>query len=100
MRKLKLSGFKKRYDALLPLPDYPGEMNWVLRVSTWNEFANRGNVVADHLEILFNGLKEKYGDKLGKEYYDEDFRSLHPALHDLLMQAYGKTEVLRAWRKP
>ena len=28
-----------------------------------------------------------------------NFRSLHPQLHDLLLEAFGKTELLKAWKK-
>ncbi len=88
----RLEKFKQRYEALLPLPDYPGEMNWVLRVNTWAAFVERGQQVADHLEMLFR--------QHGAEDYQEQFRGLCPALHDLLLEFYGKRAVLRAWSKP
>ena len=88
---MDVTKFKKHYDALLPLPDYPGEMNWVLRVNTWVAFVQRGQMVTDHLEMLF----EHHG---AGEYYQQ-FRSLQPGLHDLLMEAYGKVALLKVWRR-
>jgi hypothetical protein len=78
----KLQEYKKRYEALHPLPEFPGETTWVDRLRTWPEFVERGQSVADLLEKLFKSE--------GKGEYQEQFRSLCPPLHDLLMDAFGK----------
>jgi len=49
----------------------------------------RGQSVADLLEKLFKSE--------GKKEYNRQFRKLHPALHDLLMDAFGKK---LPWNKP
>jgi hypothetical protein len=79
---MNLEKFKTRYDALHPLPEFPGETTWVDRLRTWPEFVERGQSVADLLERLF--------EHHGKGEYQEQFRSLCPDLHDLLMDAFGK----------
>jgi hypothetical protein len=38
--------FRARYEALLPVPAFPGERTWLDRVCTWEEFRDRGHYVA------------------------------------------------------
>lgn len=41
--------FRARYEALLPVPAFPGERIWLDRVCTWEEFRDRGHYVAPML---------------------------------------------------
>lgn len=88
---MEMTKFKKRYDAIVIPEQGAGELSWVDRLRTWREFSERGQITADLLEQLFK--------RHGPKEYQEQFRSLCPVLHDLLMEAYGKTEVLKAWKK-
>jgi hypothetical protein len=38
--------FRARYEALLPVPAFPGDRTWLDRVCTWEEFRDRGHYVA------------------------------------------------------
>ncbi len=95
----KLPKLRDRYVALkVGWPDLPGETTWLDRINTWENFID-AQATADHLEILFNMSTKRYGDKLGKIYYDEDFRGLFPAIHDLLLEAFEKNEITKAFDK-
>ena len=87
----RLQKFKKRYDALTIPEQMAGEWTWVDRLRTWEEFVRMGPRVAD--------LPEQLSNTNTPEEYHRQFRSLCPELHDLLMEAYGKVEVLKPWRE-
>lgn len=38
--------FRARYEALLPVPLFPGDRTWLDRVVSWEDFRDRGHYVA------------------------------------------------------
>ena len=70
---MNLTNFKRRYDALLPLPDYPGEMNWVLRVNTWAAFVEMGQQVSRSIWNSFFKAE-------GPQEYDQQFQEPAPTV--------------------
>ncbi len=78
----RITKFKKRYEGLVIPEQRPGEWDWVDRLRAWDEFQRMGQRVADQLEELLR--------MEGPEEYERTFRSLCPALHDLLMEVFGR----------
>lgn len=78
---------KKRYEALLPLPETAiGDYTWIDRLRTWEDFLERGSWVAFGLRQL----------QISAANYEGSFRSLAPELHDLLMEAFPVTPEIQA----
>ena len=73
------------------MPEFPFDNNWVQRVSTWDDFLERGKDVAMSLRRLQYSAAD----------YDRDFRELAPELHDLVLEVFSLTEEedrdLREW---
>ena len=90
MNAVEALRFRKRYESLLPFPDFPGKVTWIDRVRTWEDFVEGGKLTADLLEHLCAICKQKLGDENGIKQYRTDFRELCPVLHDLLMEFHGK----------
>lgn len=65
---------KARYDALGAIEELAGERTWVGRLWTWESFLGYGPAVADDLRRARAG--------------GESWRGLHPALHDLVLEAF------------
>ena len=84
----RVSNFKERYQALQPFPLFPGEETWIDRLRTWEDFVEGGHLVADFLANLFRAFVRERGKEQGSAGYDEKFRQLCPALHDLLMEYF------------
>lgn len=77
--------FKKRYDALQPLPDTGWDYTWIDRLRTWEEFLEKGLTVSVGLRQL----------QISAANY-EGFRDLCPGLHDLLLEAFPVTPEIQA----
>ncbi|GAB6270528.1 MAG: hypothetical protein STSR0003_03680 [Smithella sp.] len=77
---------KKRYEALAPLPETAiGDYTWVDRLRTWEDFLEKGNMVAVGLRQLQISAADYAG-----------FRALAPELHDLLLEAFPVTPEIQA----
>ncbi len=90
MNAVETLRFRERYESLHPLPDFPGEVTWIDRVRSWEDFIEGGKLTADFLEHLCEVYKKNQGDDTGIRQYRTDFRDLCPSLHDLLMEFHGK----------
>jgi hypothetical protein len=78
--------FKKRYEALQPLPETGWDTTWIDRVRTWEDFVQRG---ADVAVVLRR-------NQISAANYEGDIRSLAPELHDLLLEAFPITPEVQA----
>jgi len=76
---------KKRYEALTLPETAIGDYTWVDRLRTWEDFLEKGKIVAVGLRQL----------QISAANY-EGFRSLAPELHDLLLEAFPVTPKIKA----
>ncbi len=44
--------FRARYEALTPVPAFPGERTWLDRVASWEDFRDRGHYVAPMVQRM------------------------------------------------
>jgi len=77
--------FKKRYDALQPLPETGWDYTWIDRLRTWEDFLEKGLTVSVGLRQL----------QISAADYD-GIRGLCPGLHDLVLEAYPVTPEIQA----
>lgn len=77
--------FKKRYDALQPLPETGWDYTWIDRLRTWEDFLEKGLTVSVGLRQL----------QISAADY-EGIRGLCPGLHDLVLEAYPVTPEIQA----
>jgi len=83
---MEQNALKKRYETLTPLPETAiGDYTWVDRLRTWEDFLEKGNMVAVGLRQLQISAADYAG-----------FRSLAPELHDLLLEAFPVTPEIQA----
>jgi hypothetical protein len=52
--------FRARYEALLPVPAFPGDRTWLDRVCTWEEFRDRGHYVAPMVANMMRADAEEW----------------------------------------
>lgn len=71
--------FRARYEALVPVPAFPGERTWLDRVCTWEEFRDRGHYVAT---MLRHKLRE------GAEDWEREEIAAAPELARLVLEAF------------
>ena len=68
---------KKEYQALEPFPEYPYDMNWVMKLQPFENFIKFG---AETWQ-LYQELQEEFKAR---------FREWHPKLFDLLKKVWGE----------
>ncbi len=78
---------RRRYEALQPLPDTGWDLTWIDRIRTYDDFWANGRATAGLLRKL---------QRSSASTYENDFRSLAPALHDLLLDAFPETPAEKA----
>lgn len=79
MSGLSVDELRRRLDALQPLPEFPGEREWVDRLRSVDDFVALGPIVADDFRAL-------RADGATREF--ERCRRMCPPLFDLLFDAF------------
>lgn len=73
---IPLEQLRARYDALGPLPEFPGEREWVDRLRTFDDFVEFGPLTWD----TFVGISKREHERM---------RTMAPELYELLRQAFS-----------
>lgn len=73
--------FRARYEALLPVPLFPGDRTWLDRVASWEDFKTRGHYVAAMIAPKMKG---------DAEGWQKREIAVAPELAALVIEAFGE----------